>query len=60
MERRLRLREPGMHQERFVIRSRVLQEKLEAADLEDFTVLNDGRTVTDVAREVLQRASWIE
>jgi hypothetical protein len=59
MERRLRLREPGMHQDRFVLRSRVLQEMLEAAKLEDFTVLNDGRPVTDVAREVLRRAGWI-
>ena len=59
MERRLRLREPGMHQDRFVMRSRMLQETLEAAKLEDFTVVNDGRRVTDVAREVLQRAGWI-
>jgi hypothetical protein len=59
MERRLRLREPGMHQDRFVMRSRVLQETLETAKLEDFTVVNDGRRVTDVAREVLQGAGWI-
>lgn len=59
MERRLRLREPGMHQDRFVLRSRMLQETLEAAKVEDFTVVNDGRSVTDVAREVLQRAGWI-
>jgi hypothetical protein len=59
MERRLRLREPGIHQDRFVMRSRMLQEALEAAKLEDFTVVNDGRSVTDVAREVLQRAGWI-
>ena len=59
MERRLRLREPGLHQDRFVLRSRTLQETLEAAKLEDFIVINDGRTITDVAREVLQRAGWI-
>ena len=59
MERRVRLREPGMFQNRFVTRSRTLHETLEAAKLEDFTVVNDGRPVTAVAREVLQRAGWI-
>lgn len=59
MERRLRLREPGMHQDRFVTRLRMLQKTLEAAKLEDFTVVNDERSITDVAREVLQRAGWI-
>jgi hypothetical protein len=59
MEHRLRLREPGMLQDRFVTRSRMLQEALEAASLEDFTVVNDRRSITDVAHEVLQRAGWI-
>jgi hypothetical protein len=27
--------------------------------VEDFTVVNDQRSVTDVAREVLERAGWI-
>jgi hypothetical protein len=34
MERRLRIREPGMHEERFVARSRRFQETLEAARLD--------------------------
>ena len=51
--------EPGMHQDRLIRRSRTLLETLEAAKLEDFIVLNDGRSVTDVARDVFQRASWI-
>ena len=59
MERRVRLREPGMFQERYAMRARMLQERLEAAAVEDFTVVNDGRSVTDVAREVLRRAGWI-
>ena len=59
MEGRLRVREPGMHQDGFVARSRVLDETLAAAKLENFVVVNDGRSVTDVAREVLQRAGWI-
>ena len=59
MQRRLRIREPGIHQERFVTRSRALHEALQTAKLEDFVVLNDGRTIMEVAREVLHRAGWI-
>lgn len=59
MERRLRLREPGMCQEQFVIRSRELDARLDVAQVEDFSVLNDGRSVTDVANEILRRAGWI-
>ncbi len=59
MQRRIRIREPGMHQERFVARSRTLDDALERAKLEHFTVVNDGRTITEVAREVLVRAGWI-
>ena len=59
MEGRLRLREPGMYRNQFLVRSRVLHERLEAAKLENFVVVNDGRSVTDVAREVLQRAGWM-
>jgi hypothetical protein len=28
------------------------------AALEDFTIANDGRSITDVARELLERAGW--
>ena len=59
MQRRIRIREPGIYQERFVERCRTLHEALEAAKLEDFIVVNDGRAITDVAREVLVRAGWI-
>jgi adenylylsulfate kinase-like enzyme len=59
MQRRIRIREPGIYQARFVDRSRTLHEALEAAKLEDFIVVNDGRAITDVAREVLVRAGWI-
>jgi hypothetical protein len=59
MERRLRIREPGVHQEQFVSRSRTLHETLEEAHLEDFTIPNDGRSITDVAREMLRRAEWL-
>lgn len=59
MERRVRLREPGMLQEQFVARVQVLEAALDAAGLEDFSVDNDGRSVTDVAREVLRLAKWM-
>jgi hypothetical protein len=59
MAARLRQREPGMRQEEFVARSRALHDILSAAALEDFAVANDGRHITDVARELLTRARWI-
>jgi hypothetical protein len=48
-----------MNRAKFVARARELQQVLDAAQLEDFTVVNDGRSVTDVAHEVLQRAGWL-
>jgi predicted kinase len=59
MESRLRVREPGMNQARFVARARELEAVLDAAQLEDFTVVNDNRSVTAVAHEVLERAGWL-
>jgi len=60
MEARLRVREPGMLQEQFVRRAGELDRILVHASLEDFTVSNDRRPVTDVARELLTRAGWLE
>lgn len=60
MQARLRMREPGMRQQEFVDRSRDLDTILAAAGVDDFTVSNDGRSITDVAREVLERAHWID
>lgn len=59
MEVRVRLREPGILQEQFVKRVRVLEAALDAAGLEDFAVDNDGRSITDVARDVLRHAKWM-
>ena len=59
MESRLRVREPGIRQAEFLERSRQLDQTLTAAALEDFTLTNDDRSVTDVAQELLQRAGWI-
>ena len=59
MAARLRTRDPGLRQEEFVERSRMLDAILSAAGVEDFSIDNDGRDVTAVATELLQRAGWI-
>ena len=57
MQQRIRAREPGIWQQTYVDRVAALEEALNKAAVEDFTVVNDGaRPVTDVAREILQRA----
>ena len=60
MLKRVRMREPGMFQSEAIIRSRELADILERISAEDFTVDNgEGRSVTEVAREVLSRAGWL-
>jgi hypothetical protein len=59
MQARVRTREPGMHQARFVERVTELERILEDTDLEDVVVANGDRSVTDAARELLQRAGWL-
>jgi adenylylsulfate kinase-like enzyme len=59
MQARVRLREPGMLQERYVARVAELEGSLDAARVEDFEVCNDERAATDAAREVLARAGWL-
>jgi adenylylsulfate kinase-like enzyme len=58
MQDRVRRREPGMWQQKYVARVQVLEELLDAAAVEDFVVVNDG-AVTVAAREVLRRAHWL-
>ena len=59
MRERVRQREPGIMQQHLVERVSELMAALDAAQLEDFSVVNEGRSITEVAREVLQRAGWI-
>jgi hypothetical protein len=59
MQARIRLREQGVRQEAYVARVAVLQAALDAGGVEDYSVDNDGRPITDVAREVLERAGWL-
>jgi hypothetical protein len=56
MQERVRVREPGMRQEEFVARVAELERTIGG---EDFSVDNDGRDITEVAREVLLGAGWL-
>ena len=59
MHERLRVREPGMYQEWALARAAELDGILARAGVEDFVVDNGpGRSVGDVAWEVLARAGW--
>jgi deoxyadenosine/deoxycytidine kinase len=59
MQDRIKLREPGLLQAEFVARVETLNAILDRASLEAFTVTNEGRSVTEVAREMLIRAGWL-
>jgi adenylylsulfate kinase len=59
MQQRVSVREPGMLREKFVARVAELEAVLAQAGLEDFSLTNDGASVTDVARELLARAGWM-
>ena len=58
-ESRVRVREPGMLQEKFVARVAELEDILHQAALEDFVLQNDHASVTAVAHELLLRAGWL-
>ncbi len=60
MQQRVRQREPGMLQKQLVARVAELEASLDAGPPEDFSVANDDRPVTEVAREVLARARWLQ
>jgi predicted kinase len=59
MQQRVRGREPGLLQQRFVDRCTELEGILDAVAVEDFSIANHDRSVTDVARDVLARAGWV-
>jgi hypothetical protein len=61
MQQRVRGREPGIWQQKYVDRVAMLEATLDRAGLEDFAVANDGsRPITSVAEEILQRAGWLQ
>jgi hypothetical protein len=59
MQQRVKIRETGISGIQFVARVATLNDILDRALLENFTVLNEGRTVNDVALEMLMKAGWL-
>lgn len=59
MERRIEIRESGVSQRGYIARVAKLNTILNRAQLEDFTVSNEDRSVSEVAMEMLLRAGWI-
>ena len=59
MQRRVEIRESGISQNEYVARVAKLDAILDRARLEDFSVTNENRPLTEVALEVLVKAGWI-
>jgi hypothetical protein len=59
MQQRIQTRESGISQRKYVARVAKLNIILDHARLEDFTVTNENRSLTEVANEMLVKAGWI-
>ena len=59
MEQRLRLQESRVSQRGYVARVAELTTILDREQLENFTITNEKRPLTDVAHELLVKAGWI-
>jgi hypothetical protein len=59
MRQRVRTRETGMLQSSYVARVVELEAILDRAHLESITISNEGRSITDVARDLLVQAKWL-
>jgi hypothetical protein len=59
MQQRVRTRDSGLSQWKYVARVQELNLILDGARLEDFSVTNEDRSLTDVAHEMLIKAGWI-
>jgi hypothetical protein len=59
MKRRVELRDSGISQRELVARVPELSAILDRARLEDFVVVNENRTLSDAALEMLEKAGWI-
>jgi hypothetical protein len=59
MKRRVQRREKGISRRQYIARVAKLNVILDRARLEDFTVINEHRSLTDVALEMLVKAGWI-
>lgn len=56
---RVKTRETGILQQQLLARVTELNSILDNAQLEDFSVSNENRSLTEVALEILLRAGWI-
>ena len=59
MQQRVKMRESGVSQREYVARVAELNAILDGARLEDFNLSNEGRSLTEVAHEMLFKAGWI-
>jgi hypothetical protein len=59
MKQRIQVRENGILHQEYFLRVTKLIAILDRARLENFTVMNENRSVTDVAVEMLTKAGWI-
>lgn len=59
MEQRVKLPESGVSQRDYVARVVELNTILDRVQLENFTIRNESRPLTDVAHELLVKAGWI-
>jgi len=59
LQQRVRICEPGVLQAQFVARVAKLNAILDGARLQDFSVANENRSLSEVAHEVLFKAGWI-
>jgi hypothetical protein len=59
MEQRVKIRESGVSQREYIARVAELNAILDCARLQDFSITNENRPLTEVARDTLIRAGWI-
>ncbi len=59
MQQRVKTRESGISHREYVARVAKLNAILDRAQLEDFIVGNENRSLTEVAQEMLVKAGWI-
>jgi hypothetical protein len=59
MELRVKMRESGVSHREYVARVAKLSAILDRAGIEDFTIIRENRSVSDVAHEMLVKAGWI-
>jgi len=59
MEQRIKGRESGISQREYVARVAKLNDILDRARLENFTISNENRSLSEVSYEMLLKAGWI-